>query len=154
MTDTRNTICEWFARCENVADGVVSHPILGLVPTCSRCAAKLDLELRAWPCEYESPAVRDFDGSGWVSFDCDDEATVLLSFVDETLRQHGAENVWLRLCATHADEIEQHVSDDDNVSQIEREAIDDDDEHDGIDRAAEDNYRAHSSSITGLYEEI
>lgn len=37
--------CEWFAACENEADGVVSHPIIGDVPTCTRCAEKLGLEL-------------------------------------------------------------------------------------------------------------
>jgi len=31
--------CRWFARCENVAVGVQSHPILGEVPICERCAA-------------------------------------------------------------------------------------------------------------------
>lgn len=154
MTENNDkTICEWFALCENEADGVVAHPILGLVPTCRRCATRLDLDLFV-PCEYESPAVRDFDGSGWVSFECGERATTMLSFVDETLRQHGAENVWLRLCDAHADEIEQSVERDDNVSQIEREALDDDDEPDGIDRAAEANYRAHSSSITGVHEDM
>ncbi len=38
-------MCQWYARCENPADGVVKHPILGNVPTCTRCAKKHDLEL-------------------------------------------------------------------------------------------------------------
>ena len=37
--------CEWFARCTNKADGAVWHPVLEYVPTCRRCADKLDLEL-------------------------------------------------------------------------------------------------------------
>jgi hypothetical protein len=37
--------CEWFALCDNEAAGVVSHPILGDVPTCERCAEKLGLVL-------------------------------------------------------------------------------------------------------------
>lgn len=37
--------CEWFAKCPNPADGVVQHPVLGAVPTCRRCADKLDLRL-------------------------------------------------------------------------------------------------------------
>jgi hypothetical protein len=37
--------CQWFALCDNSADGVVKHPILGNVPTCKRCADKLDLVL-------------------------------------------------------------------------------------------------------------
>lgn len=41
--------CRWFARCDRLADGVVRHPILGDVPTCSRCAEKLDLELIRFP---------------------------------------------------------------------------------------------------------
>jgi hypothetical protein len=42
MSDT-STRCEWFALCDHVAAGVVSHPILGDVPTCQRCADKLGL---------------------------------------------------------------------------------------------------------------
>lgn len=38
-------ICEWFLLCTNEADGTVEHPILGSVPTCQRCADKLDLDL-------------------------------------------------------------------------------------------------------------
>lgn len=38
-------MCEWFALCDRPADGVVAHPILGSVPTCTRCAEKLDLTL-------------------------------------------------------------------------------------------------------------
>jgi len=41
-------LCEWFALCDRPADGVVSHPILGWVPTCQRCADKLGLELSCW----------------------------------------------------------------------------------------------------------
>lgn len=37
--------CEYFALCTNDADGYVKHPILGLVPTCQRCADKFDLTL-------------------------------------------------------------------------------------------------------------
>lgn len=39
-------MCEWFALCTNDADGLVWHPVLGDVPTCQRCADKLDLELK------------------------------------------------------------------------------------------------------------
>lgn len=41
-------MCEWFALCTRPADGVVAHPILGDVPTCARCAAKLGLELEPY----------------------------------------------------------------------------------------------------------
>jgi hypothetical protein len=40
-----NETCQWFALCANPADGVVRHPVLGDVPTCKRCAQKLDLDL-------------------------------------------------------------------------------------------------------------
>lgn len=30
--------CAWFALCDNAATGTTSHPILGDVPTCPRCA--------------------------------------------------------------------------------------------------------------------
>lgn len=41
-----DTICEWFLLCTNRANGTVKHPILGAVPTCKRCADKLDLVLQ------------------------------------------------------------------------------------------------------------
>ena len=37
--------CEWFATCDYPAIGTVEHPVLGAVPTCGRCADKLDLEV-------------------------------------------------------------------------------------------------------------
>lgn len=40
--------CEWFALCPNPADGTVSHPVLGDVPTCTRCADKLGLKLQLY----------------------------------------------------------------------------------------------------------
>lgn len=36
-------MCQWFALCTNDAHGTVRHPILGNVPTCDRCARKLEL---------------------------------------------------------------------------------------------------------------
>lgn len=36
------TICEWFALCDHVATQTRPHPVLGDVPICDRCAAKLD----------------------------------------------------------------------------------------------------------------
>jgi len=40
------TQCQWFALCDRPAAGVVAHPVLGQVPTCSRCAATHGLELQ------------------------------------------------------------------------------------------------------------
>lgn len=34
--------CEMFALCANDATGVVAHPILEYVPSCQRCADRLD----------------------------------------------------------------------------------------------------------------
>lgn len=31
--------CRWFLRCENPATHLESHPVLGEVPCCDRCAA-------------------------------------------------------------------------------------------------------------------
>lgn len=45
MTAIQEFTCEYFARCTNPADGVVDHPVLNYVPTCSRCAAQLNLTL-------------------------------------------------------------------------------------------------------------
>lgn len=38
-------ICEYFALCMNPSDGVVIHPILGDVPTCTRCATRMGVTL-------------------------------------------------------------------------------------------------------------
>jgi hypothetical protein len=37
--------CAYFALCENLAHGTVEHPILPPVPTCRRCAAKVEAAL-------------------------------------------------------------------------------------------------------------
>lgn len=34
-------LCQWFLRCTNLATGTLSHPILGDVPICARCRAKV-----------------------------------------------------------------------------------------------------------------
>lgn len=36
------TVCEWFAMCLNVATTTQPHPILGPVPICDRCKAKVE----------------------------------------------------------------------------------------------------------------
>lgn len=36
------TGCEWFGTCENPAVTHIPHPILGAVPTCQRCADKVE----------------------------------------------------------------------------------------------------------------
>lgn len=36
-------MCNWYAMCDIEPVGVVQHPILGLVPTCQRCAGKHSL---------------------------------------------------------------------------------------------------------------
>lgn len=35
--------CEWFALCDREALVMVSHPILGAVPTCGRCANRQEV---------------------------------------------------------------------------------------------------------------
>jgi len=37
--------CAWYALCDQPAAGLVAHPVLGAVPTCSSCAARHELEL-------------------------------------------------------------------------------------------------------------
>lgn len=44
--DAPTVYCEWYALCTNEADGLVAHPILGNVPTCTRCADKHSLTLK------------------------------------------------------------------------------------------------------------
>lgn len=41
MTTPAPTVCAWFALCTNAATGTEPHPILGDVPICDRCAAKV-----------------------------------------------------------------------------------------------------------------
>lgn len=62
-------------------------------------------ELRTGQCEWESPAVPDFDGSGWVSFDCNERATHVVSFVDSTIAGSGYEEQRIELCEQHAPEV-------------------------------------------------
>ena len=38
-------LCEWYPNCDNYADGAVAHPVLGMVPTCERCATKHSMTL-------------------------------------------------------------------------------------------------------------
>ena len=39
-------VCEWFAKCDHPAVGVIAHPVLGDVPCCQRCADKLEMTNR------------------------------------------------------------------------------------------------------------
>lgn len=36
-------VCRWFARCVRPAFAHVEHPILGPVPTCRECIARMGL---------------------------------------------------------------------------------------------------------------
>lgn len=38
--------CRYFAMCDRPAAGTTSHPVLGAVPTCQRCADRFDLDVR------------------------------------------------------------------------------------------------------------
>lgn len=51
------TRCRWFALCDEPAAGTVQHPVLDPVPTCKRCADRLELELE--PYEPESFVCRE-----------------------------------------------------------------------------------------------
>lgn len=42
-------LCEWYARCGRVAAWLVTHPVLGEVPTCTRCVEKHAMQDRARP---------------------------------------------------------------------------------------------------------
>jgi hypothetical protein len=46
---TVGAVCEWFALCTRPADGVVAHPIIGPVPTCQRCAERMEQRLDPFP---------------------------------------------------------------------------------------------------------
>lgn len=34
--------CQWFANCENPANGTMPHPVLGEVPICERCRKRAE----------------------------------------------------------------------------------------------------------------
>lgn len=38
-------LCRYYALCDRPADGYVANPIVGLVPTCQRCADRHDITL-------------------------------------------------------------------------------------------------------------
>lgn len=40
--ELEHELCEWFALCTNEATHTEPHPILGDVPICDRCAAKVE----------------------------------------------------------------------------------------------------------------
>jgi hypothetical protein len=40
-TNVDSARCAWFIACTNEAAGTLQHPILGAVPICPRCAAKV-----------------------------------------------------------------------------------------------------------------
>lgn len=44
-TTVERAVCSWCAGCVRLADGCVSHPVLGWVPTCATCADRLSLDL-------------------------------------------------------------------------------------------------------------
>lgn len=41
MSDPITWSCVWFAFCDRSADGVRTHPILGPLPICTRCADRV-----------------------------------------------------------------------------------------------------------------
>jgi len=49
--------CRWFALCDHPAAGTVAHPILGPVPTCTRCTNRLGLALVPYPSSTQDGAV-------------------------------------------------------------------------------------------------
>jgi hypothetical protein len=54
-------ICRWFLFCENPAEGVEEHPILGDVPICQPCRAKL-VEINLGD-RVTGPTVDPYDGN-------------------------------------------------------------------------------------------
>jgi hypothetical protein len=42
LYESETTLCQWFALCDHVAVTTMGHPILGDVPICARCKAKVE----------------------------------------------------------------------------------------------------------------
>jgi hypothetical protein len=36
------SVCAWFAGCDNISTGAMAHPIIGDVPICDRCRARVE----------------------------------------------------------------------------------------------------------------
>jgi len=43
MSEVQEPTCQWFALCTNGTTQGVNHPVLGLVPCCTRCAEKMGM---------------------------------------------------------------------------------------------------------------
>lgn len=43
VDDVDHGTCQWFALCDNQATTTVAHPVLGDVPICARCLARLGI---------------------------------------------------------------------------------------------------------------
>jgi hypothetical protein len=56
--------CQWFALCDHEATVQVRHPVLGLVPTCDRCVARMGLQadVVADPAEASQPSQGEAGG--------------------------------------------------------------------------------------------
>jgi hypothetical protein len=59
------TLCRVFALCDRPAVGTIDHSILGRVPSCQRCADRLEQELTPYPTTAidNSGLTRSFDAS-------------------------------------------------------------------------------------------
>lgn len=36
------SVCAWFAGCDNISTGAMSHPVIGDVPICDRCRERAE----------------------------------------------------------------------------------------------------------------
>lgn len=61
-------MCQWFAGCENEAEGIVGHPTLYYVPCCRKCAARASRPF------VEGDFIRDDPDSELLYFEPDDPA--------------------------------------------------------------------------------
>lgn len=74
-------------------------------------------------CEHETQPVHDFDGSGWISFECKERATHVVTFTDLAFVGTPFERCDFNACEGHATEAFVELDTDDAFADVKRDAL-------------------------------